>query len=91
MKSIYDDAVIMSQPQFDLDHIFTFHAPSNSSETRKYEMIREAAKNFAQVIVDMTPPGPDQSTAIRRIREAVMTANAAIALEGRLWQRTDAT
>ena len=29
-----------------------------------------------------TPAGPDQSAAVRKVREAMMTANAAIATEG---------
>jgi len=84
------DSVIVTPHQFDLDHIFTYHPPANASEVRRYEVLREAAKNFAQVVIDMTPPGPDQSAAVRKVREAVMTANAAIALEGRIY-RKDAT
>jgi hypothetical protein len=34
---------------------------------------------FAETIIRNTPPGSDQSAAIRKVREAVMTANAAIA------------
>jgi len=37
---------------------------------------------FAQAILMDTPSGPDQTTAIRKVREAVMTANAAIACGG---------
>ena len=44
--------------------------------------IREAARQFAQVIVDEVPLCADQSTAIRHIRDAVVSANAAIALDG---------
>lgn len=67
----------------DLDHIFTYHPPT-PEQLPKYEEIRAAARTFAQVVIDNTPPGADQSAAIRYIREAVMTANAAIALEGHL-------
>jgi len=34
------------------------------------------------VLIDNTPTSADQTAAIRLLREAVMTANAAIALEG---------
>jgi hypothetical protein len=90
MNNDSDNVTVMLH-QFDLDHIFTYHPPANASEVRKYEILREAAKNFATVIVDMTPSGPDQSVAVRKVREAVMTANAAIALEGRIFRKEDAT
>lgn len=48
-----------------------------------YEAIREAGKVFAATIVKYTPPSADQTTAIRKIREAVFTANAAIACGGK--------
>ena len=44
--------------------------------------IRAGAKDFAQDILENTPSCADQSAAIRHLREAVMTANAAIALKG---------
>lgn len=71
--------------EFDLDNIFTYH-PASPEQAAKYETIRAAGKAFAQVVIDNTPPSPDQSTAIRQIREAVYTANAAIALNGRLYK-----
>lgn len=67
----------------DLEHIFMYHAPGGD-DVGRYQRLREAAKAFAQVIVDETPECADQSAAIRHVREAVMTANAAIALKGRL-------
>lgn len=70
---------------FDLDHIFTYHCP-NPVQQENYAKIREAAKAFAQVILDTTPNCADQTVAIRLVREAVMTANAAIALEGRIFK-----
>jgi len=42
------------------------------------------AKELGQVIVDNTPTSADQTAAIRLLREAVMTANASIALDGKL-------
>jgi hypothetical protein len=66
-----------------LDHIFKYHAPT-PDQLPKYEAIRAAAKAFAQVIVDNTPPCADQSAAVRHVRDAAMTANAAVALRGQL-------
>lgn len=67
----------------DLDHIFKHHPPT-PEQLPKYTELREAAKAFAAKVVELTPPSADQSAAIRHIREAVMTANASIALGGRL-------
>lgn len=66
-----------------IEEMFTYHAPTGTQPTR-YGLIREAAKSFALVVVENTPAGPDQTAAIRKLRECVMTANAAIALEGKL-------
>lgn len=74
--------------EIDLDHIFQYHAPT-PDKVEAYTKLRDAAKTFAQVIVETTPPSADQSAAIRKVREAVMTANAAIALDGRISKRQD--
>lgn len=62
----------------DLDNWFTHHVPFGDQADR-YVLIRAAAKAFAKEILAFTPPGPDQTTAIRTVREAMMWANAAIA------------
>lgn len=64
-----------------LDEAFTYHAPTADLIPR-YEAIRIAGRNLAQVIAENTPVCADQTAAIRLVREAVMTANAAIALNG---------
>lgn len=66
----------------DLKHIFTYQPPQDDATIARYQTIRAAALNLAEVIIASTPPCADQSAAIRKIREAVMTANAAIALGG---------
>lgn len=65
--------------EINLESIFTYHPPIGD-QPRRYEKIREAAKEFAQTVLDCTPSCPDQTAAIRKIREAVMTANASIAI-----------
>lgn len=62
----------------DLDNLFTYHPPKGD-QVERYAKLREAGKALAQSILDNTPPSADQSAAIRHVREAVMTANAAIA------------
>ncbi len=65
-----------------LEHLFSYHAPT-PEQIPKYEAIRAGAKAFAKILMDNTIPGPDQSAALRLLREAVMTANASVALNGR--------
>jgi hypothetical protein len=72
-------------PTFDeaaLTDIFTYHAPT-PEQLPKYEAIRQAAKEFAKVLIANTPPSADQTTAIRLLRQTVMTANQSIALNGK--------
>ena len=69
--------------QYDLDWIFGFHPPTEEQLVR-HKAIRFAANDFAAILLANTPPSADQSAAIRLLRDCVMTANASIALEGRL-------
>lgn len=61
--------------------LFKYHPPTLEA-AQKYETIRDAAKHFALVIWKNCPYGSDRTAAIRKLRETVMTANAAIALDG---------
>jgi hypothetical protein len=63
----------------DLDKLFHMHS-MEAADALKLIRIREAAQVFAGVVLANTPPGPDQDEAIRKIREAVWTANAAVAM-----------
>lgn len=64
-----------------VEDLFTYHKPEGT-QPEHYEAIRTAAKAFAHVVVANTPASADQTAAIRKLRECVMTANAAIALKG---------
>jgi dethiobiotin synthetase len=66
----------------ELQNWFTYHSPT-PEQLPKYQAIREAGLNLAAVIVNNTPSSADQTAAIRKIREAIMTANASIACEGK--------
>lgn len=76
----------MSHDEFDPEYVFTHHVPSHD-KIAHYDAIHVAAKAFANVILANTPPGADQVAALRLLREATMTANAAVALDGRLTRR----
>jgi len=79
---------LSEQEQKLLDDLFTYHAPSQDQIPR-YNAINEAAKEFCRVVMQNTQPCADRSAAIRLIREARMTANAAIALEHTLEKREE--
>lgn len=70
----------MAITQAELENWFKFH-PATPAQGRAYDTIREAGLQFARFIVSETPAGDDQKEAIRKIREAVFTANAAIACQ----------
>ena len=57
---------------------FTYHKP-DEDDIGKYHAIRESALDLARIIDDVCPDCADKSAAIRKVREAVMTANASIA------------
>ena len=65
----------------DLDNIFTYHPPTRE-DLEKYQALRDGAKEFARIVLANTPRCADQTAALRKIREAVMVGNAAIALKG---------
>jgi hypothetical protein len=65
-----------------LDNWFAYHKPS-ADQIDDYAILRAAAKEFALVIVKTCPPSADRTVAIRHVRDAVMSANASIACEGK--------
>ena len=66
----------------DLENWFTYHSPTKD-DVEAYLRIRSSALACARVIQAECPAGPDKTVAIRKIREAVMTANASIACAGK--------
>jgi hypothetical protein len=64
-----------------LQKLFSYY-PSNSETLPKFQAINQAAKNFAEVVLQNCPDGADRRGVINEIRVARMLANAAIALNG---------
>lgn len=62
-----------------IDNIFTYHSPKND-QPQRYEEIRTQARHLAHLIVQTTPESREQSLAITNLQQAVMFANAAIAI-----------
>ncbi len=65
----------------EIENWFSYHAPT-TAQVEDSEL-RSAAKAFAYTVLALTPPSADQTVAIRHIRDAMMTANAAIACGGK--------
>ena len=61
--------------------VFTYHAPT-PEQIIALGAVRESAKGLANVLLANVPQSADQQAAIRLLREAVMTANAGIVLNG---------
>jgi hypothetical protein len=61
-----------------IENWFRYHRPTNEQQER-YVRIREKAKELAHTIIECTPSCPDQTVALRKLRETVMAANQVIA------------
>ena len=69
----------MPLSKIDIEEMFCYHSPKGD-QAERYRSIRDAGYLFAKTILDLTPPGADQTCAVRHIRDACMTANASIAI-----------
>lgn len=65
-----------------IEEWFMYHAQTPEQQVR-YQTLRSCAKDLARVIVMCCPRSADRTAALRKLRECVMTANAAIACHGR--------
>ena len=78
----HENAAIAEEERL-LDNWFTYPHPPTTAQQDNHKHIREAARDFAEAIFDNTPKCADQTAALRKVREAMMTANAAIACKGK--------
>ncbi len=62
----------------DLDNWFTYHKPVGDQPER-YEVIRNKAKELAEIFLANSNASADQTAAFRKLRETVMAMNLAIA------------
>lgn len=67
-----------------VDDIFKYH--NEEWKINHYNEIRSTARCLAEVIIWNTPDCSDRSAALRKLRETVMTANAAVALAKEPWE-----
>ena len=61
-----------------IDHWFTYHPPTKEQQAH-YTALRDCIKVAAMGIYNHTPSSAEQTLAIRKLQEAVMWANTAIA------------
>lgn len=73
--------MIPDTDQAKIDNVFSYHSPA-TEQIPKYEALRASAKAFAECVIEHCPSSADRTAALRKIREAVMTANASVALDG---------
>jgi tryptophanyl-tRNA synthetase len=64
-----------------VESVFTFREP-DPQQVVSLGIVRASAQSFANVLLDNVPQCADQQAALRLLREAVMTAHAAILLHG---------
>ena len=62
----------------ELEKRFTYHAPTQAN-IGHFKTIRNMALNFARYINGVCPDGREKSTAITKLDETVMWANASLA------------
>lgn len=65
----------------DILNTFKYHNTSDE-QVERISNIRDGAMAFAGHIWTNVPPGPDRTVALRKLHEAMMTANKAIVCEG---------
>lgn len=65
--------------QYDIEMMFRYHSPRDDQISR-YEVIREKAKELALHIWHSCPDSYEKSLAITNLQQAVMWANASIAI-----------
>lgn len=63
-----------------LDRWFAHHAPGSEAVVGAHERIRQGARDFAAVVAEFVPEGPDKTVALRKVQEAMWAANSAVAV-----------
>jgi len=63
-----------------LDIWFSADAVPGKEDPRVVEL-RVAARRFAEVIIENSPPSPDQSHALRNVRDALQAASQAVVFD----------
>jgi dihydroorotase-like cyclic amidohydrolase len=62
-----------------IDDIFTYHRPF-ADQQKRYEQMRDGAKHLAHILNLSCPESREKSLAITSLQQAIMWANASIAI-----------
>jgi len=74
------DAVSRANPNTgnQIEKCFTYHRPP-AEELGNFKRLRSQARELAHLINELVPDGREKATALTRLEEAIMHANAGIA------------
>lgn len=61
-----------------IERSFTYHPPTHDQASR-YTQLRAAAKQLAELIDENCPDSREKSSALTKLQESIMWANASIA------------
>ncbi len=64
---------------FDVENVFTYHRPFGS-QPQRYEILRAQARAIASYIDKSCPDSREKSLALTNLQQAIMWANASIAI-----------
>jgi hypothetical protein len=67
--------------RYQLDNLFSYHAPRDEVDANKHQGVRRAAHNVAVIYFEGLPDCFEKEQAIRLLWEATLFANAALARE----------
>src|ERR1700742_671062 len=73
----------VAQHDFDPEYVFSHH-DATPDKMKRYEAIHQAAKHFAEVLLQQVPDCDDRQAALQWVRQASMISCAAVSLDGRL-------
>lgn len=64
---------------FDIDRTFKYHPPK-ADQPARYVLLREKAKELAELIEQSCPESREKSLAFTSLQQTIMWANASIAI-----------
>ncbi len=65
-----------------IDNDFTYHPPKDDAQILFYANVRDRFRSLAHFLAENIPPGRELSTALTKLEEASMHANAGMARHG---------
>lgn len=76
------DSLIRKFDEEEIRFLFQYHPPT-AEQRAVYEKINAAFIECASQVAGLLPDGPGKTVAMRKLSDARMSCNAAVALEGR--------